>query len=258
MDPYVERPNIWADFHDAFITYLRGELQPQLNPKYAALGRERLYVVQTQRPIYPDVAVIARPPRHDQENGGVAVVDDVTLSEPVIFELVEEEIREPYLDIIEPRAGNRLITSIEVLSPSNKSAGPGRDQYLQKQKEVQASGGNLVEIDLLRAGKPVFRVSPQDLASRLPAWHYLVGVSRRPSQQAIYPIHLRKPLPKIKIPLSGNDPDVALDLQAAFALTWEKGPYRVVVDYDGPPPGELPPEEIAWCEHILKQAGLRK
>ena len=37
MDPYIERPAIWADFHDRLIAEISGVLQPNLRPKYAAL-----------------------------------------------------------------------------------------------------------------------------------------------------------------------------------------------------------------------------
>ena len=49
-------------------------------------------------------------------------------------------------------AGNRVVTIIEFLSPSNKSPGSDREQYLRKQREVCSSEANLVEIDLNRFG----------------------------------------------------------------------------------------------------------
>ena len=57
-----------------------------------------------------------------------------------------------YLEIIDRESGNRVVTVIEFLSPSNKSPGPNREQYLRKQQEVCSSGANLVEIDLNRLG----------------------------------------------------------------------------------------------------------
>jgi hypothetical protein len=52
------------------------------------------------------------------------------------------------------RAG-RVITCIEFLSPWNKS-GPGRREYLKKQKALFESRFNSVEIDLVRAGRRTF------------------------------------------------------------------------------------------------------
>ncbi len=42
MDPYIERPEIWPDFHDRLITFLQEALQPLLRPRYVALGQDRL------------------------------------------------------------------------------------------------------------------------------------------------------------------------------------------------------------------------
>ena len=53
---------------------------------------------------------------------------------------------------VEAPGGKRLVTSLEVLSLSNKTPGEhGRELFLRKQKELLASKVNLVEIDLLRA-----------------------------------------------------------------------------------------------------------
>ncbi len=253
MDPYIEKPAIWGDFHDALITYIRGELQPQLRPKYAALLRDRLYVMESQRPIIPDISVVAPITRPGTFNGGTAVIE---LEEPIVFETMEEEFRELYLEIIEPNAGNRLITAVEILSPTNKVPGPSKESYLQKRSEIRRAGAAMVEIDLLGDRMPMLPLSVDDLA-KLPPWRYVIGVARSPKQQAVYAIALHKPLPKVRVPLADNDPDAILDLQVAFTFAWEKGPYPMLLNYDGPPPGEMTPDEMAWCEQQLRQAGFR-
>lgn len=149
MDPYIERPAIWADFHDCLIPRLSAALQPLLRPKYAALVQDRHYVVESKRPIRPNVAFVetSRSKPAARTKAGVLELDT-----PMVFELVREEIRQPYIQIIEPAAGNRLVTAIEVLSPDNKTPGTGRKKYLKKREECWAAGANLVEIDLLREG----------------------------------------------------------------------------------------------------------
>jgi hypothetical protein len=251
MDPYIERPAIWADFHDSLITEIRRELQPLLRPKYVALTQDRLYVVASKRSIWPDVSVVK--PRPLQANGASAVVV-VEADEPTVFEIEDEEVREPYIEIIEPAAGNRLITSIEVLSPDNKASGAGRRKYLRKKREIRRGLANLVEIDLLRAGKPTFRLSADDLA-RLPTWRYLVAV-RRPRRQEVYAVALEKRLPRIRIPLTKNDADVPLDLQVAFTRVWQDGPYPELLHYNDPPPGVMSAAEIAWCAERIQKAGF--
>ena len=49
--------------------------------------------------------------------------------------------------------GHRLVTLIEIVSPSNKRPGVDRRAYLMKQREVLDSDANLIELDLLRDGE---------------------------------------------------------------------------------------------------------
>jgi len=253
MDPYLERPEIWPDFHDSLIAYIREALQPLLRPRYAALTRDRLYVIEADRPIYPDVAVVrarrgggeaARAPR---AGGPTAVAAD----QPVVVELFREEIREPVIHIIEPAAGNRIVTAIEVLSPDNKEPGPGRDSYCQKREELWSGGANLVDIGLLREGRPAVSIAEQKLAS-LGTWRYLVSVSRYlPPRHESYAWKIEQRLPRISVPLSSGDPDVVLDLQVPFERAWDTGPYPELLRYGEPPPGDLGPEEKEWCREVL-------
>lgn len=253
MDPYIERSEIWPDFHDSLIAAIRGLLQPLLRPRYAALTQDRLYVVEADRPIRPDVAAI-RTSREEPQSAAATLEVDA----PAVFQLWREEIRQPLIHIIEPAAGNRLVTAIEVLSPDNKQQGPGRISYLKKRDELWDGAANLVEIDLLREGEPTVRVSGEQLDS-LDPWRYLVAVTRcSPSQQEVYAVALQHRLPRVAVPLIAEDEDVALDLQAAFDRCWNEGPYPELLEYTQKPPGALTDAETKWCEQILREAGLRK
>jgi hypothetical protein len=246
MDPYLERQPIWGDFHDGLIIAIRGALQPLLRPRYVALTQDRLYVVESERPVYPDVSVVRTSDRPRSASGTATLLEEVDA--PAVFDLDREEIRQPLIHIIEPAAGNRIVTAIEVLSPDNKLPGPGRDSYLRKRDEFWNSGTNLVEIDLLRAGEPTVRVSPARLA-RLRPWHYLVAVTRhQPAKQAVYPVLLQRRLPRVAIPLAADDSDVTLELQAAFTRCWDEGPYPELLHYESAPSGPFDPAELSWCE----------
>lgn len=255
MDPYIERSTIWPDFHDCLIAAIRGALQPLLRPKYAALAQDRLYLISPDRPIYPDVAIIeSRQPSWRERTESVAVLESEA---PAVFTLDEEEIREPFIEIIEANGG-RVVTAIEVLSPTNKDLLEGQDAYERKREEYWDSGTNLIEIDLLRAGRTVVRVAKYKL-DRLRPWDYLVAVSRRrPGQQEVYAIPLERRLPRVSIPLLKGDPDVVLELQAAFDRCWDEGPYPGLSRYDEPPPGDLSAERVEWCRQRLKDAGYLK
>lgn len=252
MDPYIERPDIWPDFHDRFVTFLSGDLQPKLRPRYAALVQDRLYVVESERPIWPDVSIV-RASDAPRSGGAVAVVEPDAAA---VFELARDEVREPLIHIIEASTGH-IVSAIEVLSPDNKRTGAGRTAYLQKREELWAAGANLVEIDLLREGEPTVRVSSKKLESLRP-WNYLVTVTRYwPSRQEVYAWPLNRRLPRISVPLAADDHDVPLDLQAVFARCWDEGPYPQLLRYNGPPPSTLPATDVSWCEQRLLEAGMR-
>ncbi len=253
MDPYIERAAIWPDFHASLINTLRATLQPLLRPRYVALTDDRLYVVESERPIRPDVSIVrtSSPVRAVRSTGAV-----IELDQPAVLDVITETIREAVLHIVEPGAGNRVVTAIEVLSPDNKVAGPGRKAFLQKRAELLEGGSNLVEIDLLRRGGTTVHASPEWLDALRP-WTYLVAVSRsQPARHEVYPFPLARRLPRFAIPLAPEDPDIGVDLQALFTRCWEEGPYPEVLFYDAPPPGPLTEEEAAWCETQLRNAGL--
>lgn len=61
MDPYLENPAIWMDFHESFITYCRDALNDRLPDAYEARVEERVSLVELPegeiRWFRPDVAV---------------------------------------------------------------------------------------------------------------------------------------------------------------------------------------------------------
>lgn len=254
MDPYIERPGIWPDFHDCFIVSIIGRLQPLLRPQFAALAQDRLYRLESDRAVCPDVVIVKTPQPSRPDDGGTAVLE---VDAPTIFEFYEEEIREPFIEIVEPSSG-RIVTTIEVVSPSNKDRSEGQDAYERKREEYWDGGANVVEIDLLRAGASIVRVAKHKLDGLRP-WDYVVAVSRRaPGRHEVYTFALERRLPRISIPLLRKVPDVALDLQAAFDRCWDEGPYPGMSRYDDPPPGELSAERILWCQQRLRDAGYLK
>ena len=162
MDPWLESPDIWPDFHNAFASGLRAWLNRHLpKPYYARLEMR------------PEVGVVTRTTarlRTPYRAGRIAVVrrpggdTAVALADPVVRSISEsfevtvfsETVNHAFVEVRDPSRGHHLITLIEIVSPANKSPGPDRDAYLQKQAEVLGSDANLIEIDLLRDGKRTF------------------------------------------------------------------------------------------------------
>jgi hypothetical protein len=150
-----------------------------------------------------------------------------------------------------------LTTAIELLSPSNKGRGVGREAYRQKQQEVVANEANLVEIDLLSEGERV-SLCP---AVKIPEIHrtaYQVCILRSstPARFEVYPVPLRERLPVIRIPLRKGDEDVTLDLQSLIEQTYARAAYDFL-DYSSDPVPPLDPDDAAWADGILKNAGKR-
>jgi hypothetical protein len=116
MSPYLEQEDVWQDFHQSFIVFLRDALREQVRPNYVVK-------VEEQAPA----------------EGRLSLAVDVE--------------RHGYLEVRD-RLSREIITVIEVLSPSNKKPGPDRDQYLVKRRRLLYSPVHLVEIDLLRGNGP--------------------------------------------------------------------------------------------------------
>lgn len=153
---------------------------------------------------------------------------------------------------IRDRAARRLVTEIELLSPTNKR-GSGRDEYMNKRQQILDSSAHLLEIDLLRHGQRVPMRQP------LPSTPYFIFLSRaelRPMSD-IWPIALESPLPTVPVPLLHGDPDVALDLQAALTSVYDACGYDYVINYRIPPEIPLASEQMTWVENRLRAAHLR-
>jgi hypothetical protein len=259
MDPYLENPEIFPDFHDSVITYLREGIQANLPPPYfAALGR-RVWIEVSRRSVGPDVQIQrARSSTSSPRPAvpGASAVANPPIARPVTVKVTHDEFREPFVEIfIRGDEGKRLVTSIEVLSLSNKTPGEqGRELYVRKQKELLSSKVNLVEIDLLRGGQHVSAV-PLDAALReCGAFDYHVTVHCFDDRETffVYPIALEERLPSVAIPLLPGDSPVTLDLQPVFDRCYDAGPYLREIDYAVDkviPP--LNPDHNAWVRGIL-------
>lgn len=266
MDPYLESPEVWNDFHDAFAGGIRAALNQDLpSPYYAQLGvREQVGIedyfqnFERVRTIVPDVSV----ERTKKLSGAVAVANQprAELSESFEVAALDEPDRVNFVEIRDRRSGHQVITVIEILSPSNKFAGEDRKSYSRKRDEVLGSTASLVEIDLLRGGSRdvLGEVIAKSLQRKSPSPDYIVAVQRAwhrdPTiRYQIFPAWLVEPLPVIAIPLREGDTECTLDLQQVFRRTYESGPYaRGAVDYRQPPRGTFSPDVAEWINDCLK------
>jgi len=269
MNPYLEAPDIWPDFHDRLASVMSEMLNVQLpEPYYSRLQmRPEMGVILeagTPRHIVPDV-VVARYPQRPAASLPASTRSTETLTEPrtevtpgIDMRIRTDLIRHPFVEIRDPVRNHKLITLIEIVSPSNKRPGPDRRAYETKQREVLDSDVNLVEIDLLRGGQ---RLLPYpDLAEVVHhlACHYLVLINRQRSRlddgmdYTLYPISLYESLPCLPIPLANDDPDIALDLQVVTQEINRRALYHRMIDYSRPPDPPLSPADRIWVQELLR------
>jgi hypothetical protein len=260
MDPWLESPALFPDLHTSLATYLRAALTKVLpRPFYAAVAT-RIYMEESDRRTEPDMDVL-RPA------GGPAAGGTLTAARPRagVYELParpwpDEEITEAFVEVKTTHGDERLVTSIEVLSPTNKTRGTnGRGMYLAKQQEMRAGRVNLVEIDLLRAGTHATAAPLAEMRQQIGAYDYHVAVSRgdRPDVCFVTPIRLDQPLPTIDIPLTPAAGTVPVDLQAVFTRCYEEAAYELRARYKDPCDPPLTPDQQAWADGLLRAKGLR-
>ena len=191
-----------------------------------------------------------------QRAGLVIITATATLDadEALEVQIPALEMHESYLEILDRHNGQRIVAVLEVLSPANKYAGPGRDSYLAKQREVLASQAHLIEMDLLRRGPHTLAV-PEWIARQHASYDYLICVNRAEGLRnrfLLYPRQFRQRLPRIGVPLADGDPDVVLDVQAVLDQTYEAGSYRERLRYDRPCVPSLPAEDQAWADELIR------
>src|SRR5205823_14755893 len=123
-----------------------------------------------------------------------------------------------FIEILSIGDDIHIVTVIEVLSPSNKTAGtPGCELFLAKQKGLLRSQTHLIELDFLHYGEHTI-APPREWLLEQGTWDYLVSLHRggQGSRYEVWAVTLRQRLPRIRVPLAEDTPDVVLDLQTVF------------------------------------------
>jgi hypothetical protein len=266
MDPYLESPDDFPDLHLTFITYLKGAIQSRLPEPYFARTGQRVWIEYPRYSQIPDVAVGRETGPRGPVHGGSAVASMEEAGAVIVEAEPAEavEMRQAFLEIFRrDRFGEpaRLVTSIELLSPSNKSSsGGGRPEYLKKQRELLDRDVHLVEIDLLRGGEHATAVPRRKLLADAGRFDYHVSVRdfSRPGKFYTYPFRLEDPLPTIGIPLLPEDGVHLADLQSVFARCYDEGAYSRAVNYDiDPPEPPLDEARLEWVRERIAAWRLR-
>jgi len=253
MDPFLERH--WGDVHVKLIAYICDELQPNLPEGLVALAQESVRFLKTEPDeparsagiLQPDVLMVHRPPTFSSglEEGSASTL----LVDPPPIILGAQAITERWIEIIDYKSGGRVVTAIEVLSPTNKQS--GYNEYETRRVRYLCGKVNLVEIDLLRNGSRNLAADIEILpvSGQTP---YYVCVTRSGSREnEVYPLSLRRPLQNIGIPLRVEDKDVVFPLQRVIDKVYEMGRYRFHIDYSKPLTPPLSEADQQWAREIL-------
>jgi hypothetical protein len=249
MDPYTEARHLWKGLHTQLIGELSThQLPPLLAPAYFVDAEPSLQVYQPERDVYPDIQVVAvHAPVAAPAGLGLPVAEATAT---IMVESDTEDDEESAIYIREA-ATERLVTVIEILSYSNKTAGSEkRGRYLQKRRELLASGVNLVEVDLLRWGHRVIATLPEQ------PYHILVSRADELPQSRVWSFGLSNPIPAVPLPLLAADEHVPLPLQEAYQVIFQARGFRRRLDYQELPTGPLNKAQRQYIQSRLAQEGL--
>ncbi len=128
MDPFLEHPAFWSDFHFNFINYWREAVADTLPPHYEATLGERVYLVEHDPEMrklgFPDAAVThddlssSTPPGF---SSGTATLEPVTIPLAIL-----EGPRETYIFWYRTASGGRIARYIAGRSATRYQPCPSR------------------------------------------------------------------------------------------------------------------------------------
>lgn len=260
MDPYLEKPTGWSNVHTRLIVALADNLTAKIRPRYYVSVEERTYLLQSDemdKIMRPDVGIVRESaPIYEAALAGTAVsplLEAQPTARPITVTLpMPEEVRERFLEVRLVDDG-RLVTAVEILSPTNKQSGKGRQLYAEKRQAILESETHLVEIDLLRAGKPPEFIPASQLS------HYYILVSRaeqRPSATLI-PFAVQQSIPTFRLPLLPGDDEPEVDLGQILHALYDRAGFDLRIDYKQAPEPPFAEKDTAWIDALLKNTGLR-
>ena len=204
MLPALEHPDYFPDLHISLCVEIRYWLAPRLPEAYSVSAERGLSLASPDgkaKRYRPDARI-------DQvESPSESYVPTVVMDPPSFTVDIPNE---PQRTLVIRDGDDRLITTIEVLSPANKT-GDGYEDFRRKQQHLSEQGVHLVEIDLLTQGKRRWRDEQVDAAD------YVLTLQRGTDEIAsVWAVPLGNPLPTIPVPLRAPDADVPLPVETVL------------------------------------------
>lgn len=246
MDPYLEVLELWSEVHSRLIVAIADNLGEQLSDAYRVAIEKRTYFSESDESLMvgiPNVSVVTQHTQPVRDAAPATAVMPRTVTIPMA-----EEVQERYLEIRDVSNG-AVVTAIELLSPKNKRAGEGRRAYEKKRYRVLASLTNLVEIDLLRGGKPLLVKGIE----RRDCYSILVSRSDLRPRADLYEFGLQQSVPPFALPLKLEDGSLTVDLQELLEGVYRRARYHLAIDYAKPIKPSLSEAELAWAKTLLRR-----
>lgn len=248
MDPYLEHPAFWTEFHHRFLDAWSESLAASLPDEFEAGLGERVYLTdydpETRKLIYPDVAVSEESPRDVSGSRSAAVATLEPITVPLAF---LGGPREAYIEILH-RPDRRLVAVLELLSPGNKVE-PGRTEYLSKREALLHQDVHLIELDLLKGGRRLPMGGPLPPGD----YYYLLSRAEERPNSRVYAWTVRDRLPTLPVPLLPPHDDVPTNLAEVLALTYDRGRFGKRLLYREPCPAPFDPDAARWAEGIGRE-----
>lgn len=248
MDPYIEPSGLWGDFHGSLLAEIRNDLNSRLPDGYAASIELFVWAGDDEferesRATAPDVYF-----RDEKDERGTSGAATITAPMTIVLPKLSPRKRK-YLKVTDIRA-KRVVTVVEVLSPSNKKSGDDRALYLEKRNEYLANKLSFVEIDLLRGDKraPLGNRHPDVLD-----YYALVCRSWEFPRAGFWTFGIRDPVPVIPIPVSRESGETPLSLRACIDRAYDGGRYAISLPYDEPLKPRPRDQDAAWIAKLLKK-----
>lgn len=219
MDPYLETPQRWPAFQHQMVLGLAEAIQPALTDRYRLRFATRSYAT------------------------------DVVL----FTSIVHEEHKEHYLEIRQ-RSTDQLVVWLDIISPANRTTVPGRARYQEAIQLAKRQNSHLVEMDLVLEGTSCLMCDRSGMADH----PYCVSVWRagRASNYELHGIKLGNRLPRIRVPLTADDRDITVDLQAVFNRVYDRH-HAGHIDYSSDLTAPLNAADLAWVREHLREQGLQ-
>ncbi len=236
LNSALQQPNGgWQGFHATHINDIANVLESLLEETKYYLDTEKSLQVK-EKPSRPDILIMKR-----MEGKGLAPTQSSIapmLTLPMMETLGFDEDEDVPLGVVIYSEETRApVTRIEVLSPTNKPPSKDFDDYVLIRRQTLEDGLRLIEVDYIHQRHPLFPHIPSYKYEEPGASPYHIIVSDpRPNieggQIFVYCFGLMDELPKISIPLSGDD-KVLLDFGIAYTHTFEsrKLYWEMLADY---------------------------